>query len=86
MPRVRNQVRWDHYVKVHEEDKKKSAYGEVKVCPKITEDHFALGTSAKMRVSYATQVINCTYFLLMMKYAVNRDFLLSVRSCLATPW
>lgn len=49
-------VNWEHYVKVHDEDKKMSAMGHAKVCPKITDDHFALGTSAKMRVSYATQV------------------------------
>lgn len=57
MPGVRSLVNWEHYVKVHEQDKKESVYGKNKVCPKVTDDHFALGSSAKMRVSYATQVI-----------------------------
>lgn len=55
MPSVRALVEWEHFNIVHEEDKKND--GHAKLCPRITDNHFALGSSAKMRVSYATQVI-----------------------------
>lgn len=47
-------VKWKHFEIVHEEDKKQ--FGGSRKVPKVTDNHFNLGTSAKMRVSYAVQV------------------------------
>lgn len=51
-----HRIQWDHFVAVHEEDKKQSSKGKGKIAKKITDNHLYLSNSGKMRVSYAVQV------------------------------
>lgn len=51
-----NAVKWEHFVILHEQDKKNCS-SQLRVCPKITDNHVKLLNSClKMCVRLATQV------------------------------
>jgi len=51
-----NPIKWEYFEKLHAQDKMNCS-SQLKVCPKLTENHVKLlNTCLKMRVRLATQV------------------------------